>query len=159
LTSVAMSAVTQGARQMRLTLVGSNFRPGARVIIGQSESNAGLVPAADIIVESVNRISDTTMQVVITASPQALIGLRSVDVVNSDNGNTGARGSNTTKPLRVTQGSSLGAPSQIVSLVVTQPRTGTVVAQGDKVFAEAILAGAGTGTIIGQWLWNGNVFE
>src|SRR5262249_53399654 len=151
--------VTQGARQMRLTLVGTNFRPGARVIIGQSESNAGLAPAADIIVESVNRISDTTMQVVITASPQALVGMRSVDVINADNSNTGARGSNTTKPLRVAQGSSLGAPLQIVSLVVTHPRTGTVVAQGDVTFAEAILSGAGTGTITGQWLWDGNVFE
>ncbi|HKQ72249.1 MAG TPA: IPT/TIG domain-containing protein [Blastocatellia bacterium] len=159
LTSVAASAVTQGARQMRLTLVGANFRPGARVIIGQSESNAALAPAADIIVENVNRISDTAMQVVITASPQALIGARSVDVINADNSNTGAQGSNTTKPLRVAPGSSLGAPLQIVSLVVTHPRTGTAVAQGDETFAEAILSGAGTGAIIGQWLWDGNVFE
>jgi hypothetical protein len=33
------------------------------------------------------------------------------------------------------------------------------VAQGDEVYPEAILGGVGTGTITGQWLWDGNVTE
>jgi hypothetical protein len=162
--NVTSTIVAQGARQVRLTLVGANFRPGARVVIGSSPSNPALVPAADIIVESVNRISDTTIQALISVSPQASLETRAVDVVNSDNSSTGAArdgfgGSNTTQPLRVQAGSSLGAPLQVTSLVINYPRTGTLIAQGDAIFAEAVLAGAGTGTVIGQWLWDGLVFE
>src|SRR6185436_19801388 len=73
--------------------------------------------------------------------------------------NTSARGSATTQPLRVQGGTSLGAPLQITTVLIVHPRTGTILTQGEPVFAEAVLAGAGTGTIIGQWLWDGNVFE
>ncbi|HWQ33947.1 MAG TPA: hypothetical protein VNQ79_13940 [Blastocatellia bacterium] len=159
LTSVQASAVTQGARQVRLTIVGANFRPGVRVVIGQTTANPALAPAADIVVESVSRISDTTLIAVISAGSQASLNVRAVDVVNSGNSSTGQRGSNTTQPLRVQQSSSLGAPLQVLSLVITHPRRGTVIAQGDQISAEAILAGAGTGTITGQWLWDGAVIE
>ncbi len=164
LQNLTSTAVAQGARQVRLTLIGANFRPGARVVIGASPSNPGLMPAADIIIESVSRLNDTTIQALISVSPQASLETRSVDVINSDNSSTsasrsGAGGTNTTKPLRVQGGTSLGAPLQVTSLLITYPRTGTVIAQGDAIFAEAILAGAGTGTVIGQWLWDGNVYE
>lgn len=159
LSNIAATVVAQGTRQVRLTLTGANFRPGARIIIGASQSNAAMMPAADIIVESVNRLNDTTMQALVSVSPQASLETRSVDVVNSDNSSTGLRGTNTTKPLRVQAGSSLGAPLQVVSLMITHPRTGSVISQGDSVFAEAALSGAGTGTVIGQWLWDGNVYE
>src|SRR4029079_4418769 len=89
LTSVAASAVAQGARQMRLTLVGRNFRPGARVVIGQSETNPALMPAPDILVESVTRLSDTTIFAVISAANNAALNIRAVDVINPDNTNTG----------------------------------------------------------------------
>ncbi|MFN0111065.1 MAG: IPT/TIG domain-containing protein, partial [Blastocatellia bacterium] len=159
LQSIAATVVTQGSRQVRLTLVGRNFRPGARVVIGQSGSNPALAPAGDIIIESMTRLSETTMQALVSVSPQASLDTRSVDVVNADRTSTSQRGSNTTKPLRVTAGSSLGASLQITSLVVTYPRTGSVIAQGETVFAEAVLSGAGTGTVIGYWLWDGAVFD
>ncbi len=159
LQSIAATAVTQGSRQVRLTLVGTNFRPGARVVIGQGSSNPGLVPAADIILESLVRLSDTTIQALVSVSPQASLDTRAVDVINADNTSTSLRGSNTTKPLKVMAGNSLGAPVQITSLVVTYPRTGSVVAQGETVFAEAVLSGAGTGTVVGYWLWDGAVFD
>src|SRR5208283_2954570 len=39
------------------------------------------------------------------------------------------------------------------------PRDGTVVMQGEDLNADAILAGTGTGTVIGEWVWDGNVVE
>jgi hypothetical protein len=93
LNNITSTVVAQGARQTRLTLVGANFRPGARVVIGASPSNPGLMPAADIIVESVNRLNDTTIQALVSVSPQASLETRSVDVINSDNSSTSARGS------------------------------------------------------------------
>ncbi|MFN0112120.1 MAG: IPT/TIG domain-containing protein, partial [Blastocatellia bacterium] len=159
LQTIAATAVAQGSRQVRLTLVGTNFRTGARVVIGQSGSNPALAPAGDIIIESMTRLSETTMQALVSVSPQARLETRAVDVVNADSTSTAPRGSNTTQALRVTAGSSLGAPVQITSLVVTYPRTGSVIAQGETVFAEAVLSGAGTGIVIGYWLWDGAVFD
>lgn len=159
LQNIASTVVAQGSRQVRLTLIGTNFRPGARVVIGQNATNASLMPATDIIIENLNRISETTIQLMVSVSPQALLETRSVDVVNSDNTSTAARGSNSTKALRVQSGSSLGAPAQVNSLVITYPRTGTIISQGDSAYAEGVLTGAGTGTIIGQWLWDGNVYD
>ncbi len=159
LTSVTASAVAQGARQVRLTLIGANFRPGARVVIGASESNTALVPAADILVEAVNRANETTIYAIVSVANNAVLNLRAVDVVNADMTNTTARGSRTTKPLQVRGATSLGAPLQITSVLIITPRNGTVIAQSEKLFAEAVLAGAGTGTVIGQWLWDGNVTE
>jgi hypothetical protein len=159
LLSVTASAVAQGARQVRLTLVGRNFRPGARVVIGQSEANTALMPATDILVESVNRANETTIYAIVSVAPNATLNNRAVDVVNADNTNTGARGSRTTQALRVLGGTSLGAPVQITSVLIVHPRTGTVIQQNEPLFAEAVLAGAGTGTVIGQWLWDGNVVE
>ncbi|MBI3426876.1 MAG: hypothetical protein HY011_28435 [Acidobacteria bacterium] len=159
LNTVTASAVAQGARQVRLTLIGANFRPGARVVIGPSESNAGLMPAADILVESVNRVNETMIYAVVSVANNATLNMRAVDVVNADLTSTGANGSRTTKPLRVQGGSSLGAPLQITSVLIIYPRNGTVISQGERLIAEAVLAGAGTGTVIGQWLWDGNVTE
>lgn len=159
LLSVSANALTQGARQTQLTLIGTNFRPGVRVVIGQATTNPSLTQASDIAVESFRRINDTTMVAIVSVSPQASLNIRAIDVVNTDNTDTGLRGSRTTQLLRIAQSSSLGAPLQVLSLAVTHPRPGTVIAQGDQITGEAIITGAGTGTITGQWLWDGNVIE
>jgi hypothetical protein len=159
LLSVTASAVAQGVRQVRLTLIGRNFRPGARVVIGQTTSNTALVPATDILVESVNRANENTLYAIVSVANNATLINRAVDVVNADNTNTAARGSATTQALRVLGGTSLGAPVQITSVLIVHPRTGTIIQQNEPLFAEAVLAGAGTGTVIGQWLWDGNVVE
>lgn len=88
--------------------VGSNFRLGARVVISS---------AADIRIESVSRISSTVINAVITVGDRAAEGVRTVDVFNTDGTNTLPMGGlgdaemipGSSKPLRVTSHSSLGA--------------------------------------------------
>jgi hypothetical protein len=44
-------------------------------------------------------------------------------------------------------------------MALIDPRDGTVVSLGQELGAEAVLGGTGTGTVLGQWLWDGNVVE
>lgn len=158
LASVSPAVLAQGARQVRLTLVGANFRPGARVVISS---------ASDIHIDSVTRISSALINVVITVADRAAEGIRSVDVFNTDGTNTGPVGGaaggtsipGSSKPLHITSNSSLGAPLGVQTIVVTYPRSGTVLSRGDRVFASAILGGTGSGAITGQWVLDNNVIE
>jgi hypothetical protein len=162
LTRVAPGAVTQGAERVQLTLIGANFQPGAIVAI--SDAARANAPGSDIAILNVSFLSSTVMTALITVSPRALADLRGVDVINPDGqstatGTTGPAPAATTQPLRVQPSNSLGAPVSILTMAVTHPRDGTVVMQGQELSAEAILGGSGTGTVIGQWLWDGNVVE
>lgn len=161
LTRVAPGVVTQGAERIQLTLIGANFLPGASVII--SNSARANSPSSDIAILNVSVLSSTVMTALISAGPTAQAGLRNVDVVNPDGqstaGTTGPKPVVSTQPLRVQPSNSLGAPVSILTLAVTHPRDGTVVMQGQELSAEAILGGSGTGTVIGQWVWDGNVVE
>lgn len=157
LVSVSPGVVAQGARQARLTLVGANFIPGARVVISSD---------ADIRIENVTRISSTVINAVITVGDRAAEGVRMVDVFTADGDTrgfdaapvgTGIPGSS--QPLRVTSHSSLGAPLGVQTMVITYPRSGTVLSRGDRVFATAILGGTGSGAITGQWVLDNNVIE
>lgn len=169
LTSVAPGFVAQGASEIRTTLIGTNFRPGATVVISPpiaSVSNStASVQATDIAVESVQRVNGNLIVAVISLGPEANVSLRGVDVVNTDGTNTGSpaavavTGSGTTQPLRISSSTSLGAPLSVVTIAMTHPRDGTLVMQGDDLYGEAILAGTGSGTVIGEWLWDGNVTE
>lgn len=167
LTRVLPGFVAQAATQVQLTLVGSNFSPGAAVVISPplaslANSN-GKTPATDVAVLRVTRISSTLMTALIAVGPKAATNLRAVDVVNPDGTSTAGFPINgipgTSQPLRIQSSNSLGAPLSILTLAVTHPRDGTVVMQGQELNAEAILGGAGTGTVIGQWVWDGNVVE
>jgi len=169
LTSVSPSNVAPGAQQVRVTLLGTNFRAGATVVISPPVAtiagSTASTQATDIAIDSVLRVNSNTLIAVISIGPQATTGLRAVDVVNTDQTNTGAgvgpapTGSGTTKPLEVLGGTSLGAPLSVVTVAVTHPRDGTLVMQGDDIYGEAILGGTGSGTVIGEWLWDGNVVE
>jgi hypothetical protein len=152
LTRVAPGFVAQGAERVALTLIGANFLPGATVVISGVNG-----PSTDIAILNVSVLSSTVMTALINVGPTALVGVRGVDVVNPDGQTTAAPA--TTQPLRVQSSNSLGAPLSILTVAVTHPRDGTVVMQGQELSAEAILAGTGTGTVIGQWLWDGNVVE
>lgn len=171
LTSAAPGFVAQGASEIRMTLVGTNFRPGATVVISPpiasvSNSTAN-VQAPDIAVESVQRVNGNLMVVVISLASDANVSLRAVDVVNTDGTNTGSpvgvagavTGSGTTQPLRISSSTSLGAPLSVVTIAMTHPRDGTLVMQGDELYGEAVLAGTGSGTVVGEWLWDDNVTE
>lgn len=157
---------SQAGNRIQMTLVGANFRPGATVVISpplqrlfQSDGHAR---AADVAVFSTTVINGGLMTAIISLSPTATLGLRAVDVLNLDGTSTGTSANGapgTSQPIYVRSSNSLGAPVSVVNIALIHPRNGTVVAVGQELGAEAILAGTGTGTVIGEWVWDGNVFE
>src|SRR5262249_46312936 len=155
LTRVALGLASQGAERVELTLLGSNFVPGATVVISDgTRANA----SSDVSILNVSVLSSTVMTALINVGPAAQIGLRNVDFVNPD-GQTTATAPATTQPLRIQSSNSLGAPLSILTLAVTHPRDGAVVMQGKERRVEASVGGRGTGTAIGRWAWDGNVVE
>src|SRR5205823_3052624 len=166
LISAGPSLAAQGSQHVQLTLRGTNLRPGASVVISPPLANLqlskGNQPAADVIVESVSQPNSSLIIVVISVGPRAAPGLRAIDVVNADSTNSGstpALGSGTSKPLNITPANSLAAPLSVRTIVVTQPRDGLVIPQGDDFFGEAVLAGTGTGVVTGEWVWDNSVSE
>ncbi|MGH9560670.1 MAG: IPT/TIG domain-containing protein, partial [Terracidiphilus sp.] len=166
LTSAAPGLTVQGAGRLQLTLQGANFRPGATAVISPplaalGNSN-GQTQATDVAVISVNRISATLMTAIISLSPGATLGLRGIDVLNADGTSTAAGlngAAGTTQPLQISSANSIAAPVSVLNLVLLHPRDGTVVSLGGELYAEAVLSGAGTGSVIGQWLWDNRVVE
>jgi len=157
---------TQGANRAQMTLVGSNFRPGATVVISPPLQNLGQsnghTPAADVAVLNVTVINGGLMTAIVSLSPTATAGLRAVDVLNLDGTSTGASvtgGPGTSQPIYLRSSNSLGAALSVLEMALTRPRNGTVVTLGQELDAEAVLAGTGTGTVIGEWVWDGNVVE
>ncbi|MGD0156354.1 MAG: IPT/TIG domain-containing protein [Terracidiphilus sp.] len=169
LTSAAPGLTVQGAGRLQITLQGANFRPGATVVISPNlaslANSNGHTQAGDIAVLTVNRISTTLMTATVSLSPGATVGLRAIDVLNTDGTSTAtpigpaAAGSGTTQPLQISSSASIGAPVSVLNLALLHPRDGTVVSLGGELYAEAVMSGAGTGTIIGQWLWDNRVVE
>jgi len=156
----------QSGNRIQMTLVGSNFRPGATVVISPPlpslSQSSGRTRATDVAVLSTTVVNSGLMTAIVSLSPTAALGLRAVDVLNLDGTSTGSSangGPGTSQPINVRPSNSLGAPLSVVDVALTHPRNGTVVALGQELGAEAILAGTGTGTVIGQWVWDGNVVE
>ncbi len=166
LTGAAPGSASGGASQIRLTLVGTNFRPGATVVISPPMPNVsgstGTVQATDISVDEVAVVSTGLIVAILSVSPSAPASLRAVDVLNTDGTNTGISptgGPGTSKPLRITGGSALGAPLSVTTLAVTNPRNGALINQGEQTYGEVALAGTGSGTVIGAWYWDGKISE
>ena len=166
LISVSPGFTSQGGDHIRMTLVGANFRPGATVVISPpltsiSNSN-GHTRATDLAVLSVVVVNSGLVTALISVAPRATLGLRAADVLNLDGtstaGSLNAAGG-TSQPVEVESSNSLGAPVSVLNMALLHPRDGTVVMQGQELIAEAILAGTGTGTVAGQWIWDGNVVE
>ena len=150
-----------------MTLVGANFRPGATVVISPPlaalSASDGHTRASDVSVLSVTMVNSGVMTALISVSPTAVLGLRAVDVLNLDGTSTidptTTMPQGSTQPMRVSPTNSIGSPLSVLNMAMMHPRDGTVVMQGDELNAEAVLAGTGTGTVIGQWVWDGNVIE
>jgi hypothetical protein len=164
LTSAGPAVASLGTFAVRLTLTGTNFRPGARVLISPplatvSQSSAS-IQANDVSVDTVTVINSNLIVATVSVSPAGTPSLRAIDVVNADGTTTGtAPGSGTSRPLSIVSGNSLGAPLSVATIAVTSPRDGALAMQGDELYGEAVLAGAGSGTVTGAWLWDGNVVE
>ena len=167
LTSVTPGFPVRGETQVLMTLVGANFRPGARVVVSPPlaslSASTGKIQATDVSVINVRLVNSGLMTARINVSPTASAGLRAVDVLNTDGTNTaigiGIAPGGTSQPVRVQAASSIGAPVTVVNLSLMHPRNGTVVMRNQELYADAILGGSGSGTVIGEWVWDGNVVE
>jgi hypothetical protein len=167
LISASPGLTTQGVEQVSMTLVGTNFRPGATVVISPPlttlSASDGHTQASDVSVLSATVLNSGLMIAQVSLSPTAVLGLRAVDVLNLDGTSTIDATTTTpqgsTQPMRVSPADSIGSPLSVLNMAMMNPRDGTVVMQGDELNAEAVLAGTGTGTVIGQWVWDGSVVE
>ncbi len=167
LTSASPGFTTVGVDLVSVTLVGANFRPGATVVISPPlaalSDSTGQTQAGDVSVVSSTVVNSGVMTALVSVSPTAVLGLRAVDVLNLDGTSTidatQATPQGSTKGMQVSPADSIGSPLSVLNMAMMHPRNGTVVMQGDELNAQAVLAGTGTGTVIGEWVWDGNVVE
>lgn len=161
ITSAVPGIATQGANQVQVTIVGSNFRPGATVVISPvlpaTNGSSGDTQASDIQILNTTVVSSSLITAQVNVGPNAALGLRAIDVLNTDG--TSSAGSSTSQPFHVFPDNTIAAPLTILNIGLITPRDGTVAAQGEPLYGEAVMAGSGTGTALGQWLWDGAVFE
>ena len=167
LTSALPGFTTVGVDQVSMTLVGANFRPGATVVISPPlatlSDSTGQTQAGDITVLNSTVVNSSVMTALVSVSPTAVQGLRAVDVLNQDGTSTvdetQATPQGSTKGMQVSPADSIGSPVSVLNMAMMHPRDGTVVMQGDELNAQAVLAGTGTGTVIGEWVWDGIAVE
>ncbi len=166
LTSATPNLASTGTRSLRLTLRGTNFRPGAMVIISPPlaavQLSTGKTSATDAILQNVTLLGPTFIVADVTVGDQAAPGLRAIDVLNADGTSTattpaGAPG--TSQPLRLISGTALGAPLSVTTIAMLSPRSGSVLTQGARAMGEARLAASGSGTVQGAWFWDGRIVE
>ena len=93
LVSATPELASPGTSEIRLTLIGSNFRPGAIAVISPPLDNVanstGNVQAGDVVVESTTVVNSTLVVATVAVGAQAPPGLRAVDVMNLDGTTTG----------------------------------------------------------------------
>ena len=167
LTSAQPGFITVGVDLVSMTLIGANFRPGATVVISPPlavlSDSTGQTQAGDVNVVSSTVVNSGVMTALISVSPTAAPGLRAVDVLNQDGTSTvdetQATPQGSTKGMKVSPADSIGSPLAVLNMAMMHPRDGTVVMQGDELNAQAVLAGTGTGTVIGEWVWDGIAVE
>ncbi len=166
LVSATPEFASPGASEMRLTLIGTNFRPGAVAVVSPPLSNvtlsSGNVQANDVVVESTSVVNSTLIVALVSLRAQAPAGLRALDVLNLDGTTTGTIagvGVGTSKPFRVAPSDSLGAPLNVTTIAMLNPRNGAVLSPGDEVYGQAQLATTGSGVVVGAWFWDDNIIE
>ncbi len=158
--SAVPGIATQGANEVQMTVVGANFRPGATLVISAvltAGGSTGFTQATDIVILNTRVISASLITAQVNIGTVAALGQRAIDVLNAD-GTTSAN-NGTSQPFHVFPANTIAAPLTILNVGLVAPRSGTVTTQGEPLYGEAVVAGTGTGTALGQWLWDGAVFE
>jgi hypothetical protein len=142
--SVSPSTVPAGGPSFTLTVTGSGYVAGDVVEIdGSSRSTV--------------YVSSRQLRATVLAPDIAAPGNLTVTVLSQGSG--GPSRSNAATLTVGSPASSIGAPLSVTNMAIMVPRDGTVVMQGDELDAEAVLAGTGTGTVLGEWVWDGNPVE
>ncbi len=125
-------------------LVGRNFVPGAVV----TSSTAGVVVERAIV------RSPSLTEVTVRVKPGVNAGSYRLDLRNPD-GNTTRDGGR----LLIRNRSDLGAAVGVTTAAIVHPVEGTIIAGGEDVYARALLATTGTGSIAGYWALDGIRFD
>ena len=166
LVSASPEIASPGASEIRVTLIGTNFRPGAIAVISPPlnsvTDSTGNVQASDVFIESSTVVNSTLLIAMVAVGSQGLPGLRAVDVLNLDGTTTGTTPSGapgTSKPFRIAPGTSLGAPLNVTTIALLNPRDGSVFSPGDDIYGQAQLAATGSGVVIGAWYWDDSIIE
>ncbi|HYO77297.1 MAG TPA: hypothetical protein VE010_12595, partial [Thermoanaerobaculia bacterium] len=107
-----------------------------------------------VIIERTELVSPTAALVTLSVRADAAPGAYLLDLRNPDGGIT-AQGTT----LLVYPRESIGAPLGVTAAAIVFPRTGTMVATDEAVYARGLLATTGTGTIIGEWRLDGVAFD
>ncbi|HYO79564.1 MAG TPA: hypothetical protein VE010_24070, partial [Thermoanaerobaculia bacterium] len=129
ITSITPPAVTTGVRSIVVRLTGLNFRPGA-VVTSRTPG---------VIIERTELVSPTAALVTLSVRADAAPGAYLLDLRNPDGGIT-AQGTT----LLVYPRESIGAPLGVTAAAIVFPRTGTMVATDEAVYARGLLATTGT---------------
>jgi hypothetical protein len=155
-----------GASEIRLTLIGTNFRPGAVAVVSPPLASLALstgnVEANDVVVQSTTVVNSTLIVAQVTVGAHASASLRAVDVLNLDGTTTGTLPGTppgTSKAFRIAPSTSLGAPLNVTTIAVLNPRNGAVFSQGEEAYGQAQLAATGSGVVVGAWYWDDSIIE
>ena len=166
LISASPELASPGASEIRVTLIGTNFRPGAIAVISPPlasvATSTGNVQASDVVIESSIVVNSTLLIATVAVGAQGLPGLRAVDVLNLDGTTTGTTPSGapgTSKPFRIAPGTSLGAALNVTTIALLNPLDGSVFSPGDDIYGQAQLAASGSGVVIGAWFWDDSIIE
>src|SRR5690606_31797560 len=142
--NVSPPTVTTGSSRNVLRLRGENFAIGALV--------TALTPG--VTVTSTRIISAAHAEVTVAVRADARPGRYELELSNPGGATTTARAA-----LLVQRAGALSAPLAVNAVRILSPRPTQIMAPGDRVHAQALIATSGMGTIAGTWTLDGVPFE
>jgi hypothetical protein len=139
---IAPDQITEGTQRVRLIIAGSDFTAGTSV-----------QTPPDIRLDSLAVLSPTRLELFVSNALGTPSGPRVFAVSTPAAGGQGRRpqDSSGTVVVTVMPAHSLGAHLSVTTAAVVSPQAGSLVAEGERVYARGLLATTGTGVILGSW--------
>ena len=142
--TITPPSVVTGTTDNRLRIMGQNFQAGATI----TSASPG------VTVTSARVLSPGAAEVVVAVRPDAPAGPSGVVLINPDGGRaTGGA------MLLVYPSGALSAPLAVTAAAIVAPRPWQILAPGQSLHAQALLATSGMGTVVGTWLLDGVPFD
>jgi len=156
---IAPDTTTEGTQSGRhiiaaATASSSSSRLAATESAGGFDRTTTVTTPADIRLDRLNVLSPTRLEIFISNRLGTPSGPR-VFFVSTP----GVPSGTGTVVVTVIPARSLAAPLSVQTAAILSPRRGTFVALGERLFARALLAVTGTGTVTGSWKLDGVPFE